>query len=84
MFNNSVFKSSVNTKKWFINSGIRAIKTFSQTAIALIPIGITVNEVDWKMILGTALLSSIVSLLTSMSGIPEVESEEREDNDAIT
>lgn len=79
MFKNSVFKASVDTKKWFINAGIRAIKTFSQTAIALIPIGISVVDVDWKMLLGTALLSAIVSILTSLGGIPEVKADEEGD-----
>lgn len=72
MFKNSVFNSSINTKKWFINAGIRSIKTFAQTAVSLIPAGAMINGVDWKVILGTSLLSSIVSILTSLGGIPEV------------
>lgn len=72
MFKNSVFNPSINTKKWFINAGIRAIKTFAQTAVSLIPAGAMITGVDWKVILGTSLLSSIVSILTSLGGIPEV------------
>ena len=76
MFNNSVFNSSIDTKKWFINAGIRAIKTFAQTAVALIPAGAMITGVDWKVILGTALLSSVVSILTSLGGIPEVSEDD--------
>lgn len=72
MFKNSVFNSSIDTKKWFLNAGIRAVKTFAQTAVALIPAGTMITGVDWKVILGTALLSAVVSILTSLGGIPEV------------
>ena len=75
MFNNNVFKKTVDTKKWLVNSGIRALKTFSQTAISLIPIDIFITDINWKVILGTALLSSILSILTSLGGIPEVDNE---------
>lgn len=72
MFKNSVFNPSIDTKKWFINAGIRAIKTFAQTAVALIPAGAMITGVDWRVVLGTALLSAAVSILTSLGGIPEV------------
>jgi hypothetical protein len=70
---NSVF--NVNTKKWFIAAGIRAIKTFAQAAIAMIPAAVTITQVDWKVVLGSALLAAVVSLLTSVAGIPEVTEE---------
>ena len=78
MFKNSVFNPSIDTKKWILNAGIRAIKTFAQTAVALIPAGAIITDVDYKVILGTALLSAVVSILTSLGGIPEVS----EDADA--
>lgn len=70
---NSVF--NVNTKKWFIAAGIRAIKTFAQAVIAMIPAAVTITQVDWKVVLGSALLAAVVSLLTSVAGIPEVTEE---------
>ena len=60
-------------KKWFKCAGIRAIKTICQTAIAMIPVGITISEVDWITVLSTSLLAGILSLLTSLAGLPEVE-----------
>lgn len=77
MFKNNVFKENVDTKKWLINAGIRAVKTFAQTCVAMIPVSAMVQEVDWKVILSTAALSAIVSVLTSVAGIPEVEAKEQ-------
>jgi hypothetical protein len=77
MFKNNVFKANVDTKKWFINAGIRAVKTFAQTCVAMIPVSAMVQEVDWKVIISTAALSAIVSVLTSVAGIPEVEAKEQ-------
>lgn len=57
--------------------GIRALRTFCQTALSLIPVGVTVQEVSWLMVLSTALLSAIVSALMSVvTGLPEVEGAE--------
>lgn len=77
MFKNSVFKSNVDTKKWFINAGIRAVKTFAQTAVSLITVGNMITDLDWIQIIGISTTSAVVSILTSIAGIPEVkESEE--------
>ena len=65
--------------KWIKAAGIRAIKTVAQTAVALIgtnAIGIT--EVNWVGVASGAALAGIVSLLTSLGGIPEVEMPEEE------
>ena len=59
--------------KWIKCAGIRAIKTVAQTAIAMIPVGININEVGWPTVIGTSVLAGILSLLTSVAGIPEVE-----------
>lgn len=72
---NCVLKPSVSTVKWFKAASIRAVKTVAQTAVALIPAAVTISQVDWKMVIGTAALSGVVSLLTSVAGIPEVEEE---------
>jgi hypothetical protein len=76
MFKNSVLNPSVDTIKWLKAAGIRALKTMAQTAIPMIPVGISVSEVDWKVVLGVCIGSGICSILTSITGIPEVEQEE--------
>ena len=65
-------------KKWFKCAGIRAIKTVAQTMVAMIPVGISIEQVSWLTVIGTSLLAGIVSLLTSVAGIPEVELKEGE------
>lgn len=60
-------------KKWLKCAGIRALKTIAQTAIAMIPVGLTIAEVDWLTIGSTALLAGILSLLTSVAGLPELK-----------
>ena len=57
--------------KWFKAAGIRAIKTVCQTAVALIPASAMISQVDWQVVLGTSALAGIVSILTSLAGIPE-------------
>lgn len=79
MLKNNVFNVSVNTKDWLKASAIRAIKTFAQTAVSLITVGNMVTELNWASILGISVTSAIVSVLTSIAGIPEVtESAESE------
>ena len=78
MFKNNVFKLSVNTKDWLKASGIRAIKTMAQTAVSLITVGNMVTELDWKSIIGISITAGIVSMLTSIAGIPEVKEEDNE------
>lgn len=60
--------------KWLKAAGIRAIRTVAQTAVALIPAGVTIAEVGWSAVIGTAALAGIVSLLTSIAGLPELKS----------
>lgn len=59
--------------KWFKAAGIRAIRTVAQTAVSLIPIGVSVTEVGWTAVIGTALLAGIISMLTSIAGLPELK-----------
>jgi hypothetical protein len=59
--------------KWLKAAGIRAIKTSAQTAVAMIPVGISIAEVGWGAVAGTAVLAGITSLLTSLAGLPEVK-----------
>lgn len=60
-------------KKWIKAAGIRAIKTVAQTAVATIGTSAMFTEVDWLMVGSTALLAGILSLLTSVSGLPELK-----------
>ena len=75
MFKNCVFKVNVDTVKWFKAAGIRAIKTMAQTAVALIGTNAFITAVDWKMIVSGAVMAGVVSVLTSIAGLPEVEAE---------
>lgn len=76
MFRNCVFKPNVNTIKWCRATGIRAIKTMSQTAVGVIGVGTVISSVDWKMVLSASVVAGVVSVLTSIAGIPEVEAKE--------
>lgn len=73
MFKNSVFRVSVNTVNWIKAAGIRAVKTMAQAAIGAIGAAATMGAVDWRIVGSTALLAGVLSVLTSVAGIPEVE-----------
>lgn len=60
-------------KTWAKAAAVRAVKTVAQTAVAMIPAAVTITAVDWLTVAGTAALAGIVSLLTSVAGLPEVE-----------
>ena len=77
MFDNNVFKVSVSTKEWAKAAATRAVKTAAQTKLAGITVGSTMTQIDWTIILSTAAVAGIASLLTSVVGIPEVKNEER-------
>ena len=62
-------------KKWMKAAGIRAVKTMAQTAAATIGTTVLLSEVDWRMVISTSVLSGILSLLTSVAGLPEVGKE---------
>ncbi len=76
MLQNCVFKMSVDTHQWGKAAGIRAVKTMAQTAIAIIGTEAVMSSIDWKMVLSSALVAGLVSILTSISGIPEVSCKE--------
>nr|DAT32051.1 MAG TPA: holin [Caudoviricetes sp.]DAY74100.1 MAG TPA: holin [Caudoviricetes sp.] len=73
MMKNCVLKPSVDTQKWMKAAGIRAIKTMAQTAVAVIGTAAVVSAVDWKMAVSASVVAGVVSLLTSVAGIPEVK-----------
>ena len=70
MFKNNVL--NVSTKKWFKASAVRAVKTMAQTAIATIGTSAVLGEVNWVMVGSASVLAGILSILTSVAGIPEV------------
>ncbi len=64
------------TKEWIIAAGMRAIKTVAQTAIATIGTGAVLNDVDWVMVASASAVAGILSLLTSVAGLPELKEKE--------
>ena len=64
-------------KKWIKAAGIRAIKTVAQTAVATIGTSAVISEVNWIMVGSASLLAGVLSLLTSVAGLPEVPEDER-------
>ena len=64
------------TKKWWKAAGIRALRTFAQAAIAAIGTTALITEVNWLVVGSTALLSAVLSLLTSLAGLPEVKEDD--------
>ena len=64
--------------KWLKATTIRTVKTMAETAIAMIPTMVTIEAVDWKTVLGTALLSGVICILTCIKGLPEIDVTEEE------
>ena len=66
--------------KWLKAAGIRALKTFAQSMLGGIAIGAAVSEIDWKYVASVAVVAAILSMLTSVAGLPEVEEEKHGEN----
>lgn len=62
-------------KEWLKAAGIRALKTMAQSAVALISTSVILEDVNWKMVISSAVLAAILSILTSIAGLPELEKE---------
>ena len=69
---------SNKTKKWFKAAGVRALKTFAQTSVSMLTVGQALMEVDWIGVTSISATAAIISLLTSVAGIPEVQEEDIE------
>lgn len=81
MLKNCVFKVSVDTKKWLKAAGVRAVKTVAQAAIAGIGTAAALGQVDWRYVVSASVLAGVISILTSIAGIPETPAEETEDSE---
>ncbi len=62
-----------NWKNWIKAAGIRAIKTVAQTAVATIGTAVALGDVNWLMVASASVLAGILSMLTSVAGLPELE-----------
>lgn len=75
MFKNCVFKVSVDTKKWWKAAGIRAVKTMAQTAVSMLTVGQAAMEVNWINVLSVSVVAGVISICTSVAGLPEAKGE---------
>ena len=64
---------SEQTKKWWKAAGVRAVKTMAQTAVATIGAAAVLSAVEWPVVVSASALAGVLSLLTSVAGLPEVE-----------
>ena len=62
-----------NFRKWLKAASVRAVRTVAQSALATLGTSAVLDEVNWKMVLSAAVLAGILSLLTSVAGLPEVK-----------
>ena len=65
--------NNINIKTWCKAAGIRAVKTMAQTAVAMIGTTVLMSSVEWDMVISASVLSGILSLLTSIAGLPELK-----------
>ena len=65
-----------NFKTWIMAAAVRAIKTVAQTAVATIGTSAMISQVDWKLVASASVLAGLLSLLTSVAGLPEVKADE--------
>ena len=73
---NNVFKPNIDTMKWAKAAAVRAVKTMAQTAVSMLTVGQTMMDINWVNVVSVSLVAGIVSVLTSVAGIPEVKEEE--------
>lgn len=66
-------KQAKQVKRWVEAAGIRAVKTMAQTAIAAIGSSVFLNDVEWIRLISTVILAGLLSVLTSLAGLPELQ-----------
>lgn len=71
----------VNFKKWLRCACVRALKTVAQTAVSTIGVSAVLSDVDWVAVISASALAGILSLLTSISGLPELKEENNGEGD---
>lgn len=64
-----------STKKWLKAAAVRAVKTVAQTAVAMVGVSTMLQEVNWIAVGSASLLAGVLSILTSVAGLPEVKEE---------
>ena len=65
--------SNIFTKKWFYAAFIRSLKTMAQTAVSMLRVGQALLDVNWVNVLSVSAVAGVISMLTSVAGLPEVE-----------
>ena len=65
--------AQIKTIKWLKAAGIRCVKTMAQAAIAIIGTSTVIDQIDWKIVLSSTAVAGILSILTSLAGLPEVD-----------
>lgn len=63
----------IKTKEWLKAAAVRAVKTMAQAAIAMIGTSAVMADIDWKLVLSASVVAGILSVLTSLAGLPEVD-----------
>ncbi len=64
---------SSKSKKWIKAAGMRAVKTIAQTGLSLIGVGTVMSDINWLTVFSACFLSGILSILTSLAGLPEIK-----------
>ena len=77
MLKNCVFQPDVDTAKWVRAAGRRAVKTMAQTFVATIGTAAAMGDVNWQLVASASVLSGILSVATSVAGLPELDSATR-------
>lgn len=68
---------------WIRCASIRAVRTMAQTAVAIIGSAVVLSDVDWRMVVSASILAGVLSMLTSVAGLPEVDMLEEFDEDEL-
>ena len=77
MLKNCVFRTDVDTRQWVHAAARRAVKTMAQTFVATIGTAAAMGDVNWQMVVSASVLSGILSVATSIAGLPEIEAERK-------